>query len=108
MRDDQEKALVRWIHQWVVPDLATLVEMQSFLEHSGFVGIRAREATARVAPSSRRLFAIGLATLVPALLFRLVGIHSAMQHANWKSSLYQHLALRNDAWRYGILSASKP
>ena len=108
MSRSQERALASWIHQWVVPDLATLPEMQSFLEQSGFMGIRDRETTSSVAPSSLRLFKIGLATTIPALMFRLTGIHSAMQHANWKSSIYQYLALRKDAWRYGILSAKKP
>jgi cyclopropane fatty-acyl-phospholipid synthase-like methyltransferase len=104
----RERQIRNWLRQWVVSDLDTFDEFTAGLRAEGFASVAIEDATRRIWPSARRLFALGLVTAPLALLFRLVGIHSRLQHANWKSSLLQFLTLRRELWRYGIVSAIKP
>jgi hypothetical protein len=43
-----------------------------------------------------------------ALLGRITGARSEVQHGNVIASIRQYQALRHDAWFYSILSATKP
>jgi len=104
---EKEEILQAWIHRWIVEDLATLDEFQSHLAAAGFDRVEVRDATENIETTSRSLWLVGLLTSPLAVLFRLLRIHSRLQDANWKSSIYQYRALRQGAWRYGIFSAHK-
>jgi hypothetical protein len=43
-----------------------------------------------------------------AMLGRVTGVRSPVQHGNVIASIRQYQALRRDAWFYSILSATKP
>ena len=103
-----EALLQSWFHQWAVPDLDSLVEFDTALTSAGFTEVDCEEATDRIRPSATRLNRLGWSTAPAALLFRLLRIHSADQHANWKSSILQQSSLRKGLWQYGIFTARKP
>lgn len=103
-----EHRLRHWFRQWVIDDLDTRNEFRAALAGAGFDAIEIEDATARILPAARRLFRLGVAMMPIAGLLRLVGLHSDLQHGNWKSSLLQYLTVRRGLWNYGIVSAHKP
>lgn len=103
-----EAHLRSWFEKWVVPDLDTLEEFRQAVGASGFSGIEITDATGNIRPSAERLYRTGRWTAPLARLFHWLGIHNDMQDANWRSSLSQYTTLRDDLWRYGIVSARKP
>ena len=102
-----ERALLQWLWQWVIRDLATFQEFKTDLELAGFVEVKVDDATQNIRPSARRLLITGLSTAPWAMLFRAVGFHTDLRHGNWKSSILQYQALKRGTWRYGIFSARK-
>jgi len=105
---DQERLLRQWIGEWKVADLASLAEFERDAVAVGLADVAIEDATDRIRPSAKRLHRTGLWTAPLAGLFRLVGLHSDHQQANWRSSMSQYHALQADAWRYGVVSARKP
>ena len=104
-----EEALIgSWLEAWAIPSLTTWSEFRHALLCAGYAGVSCADVTARVSPSSRRLFRLGLLTLAPALVCRRLGWHSRVQHSNWHSSILQHRALRRGLWCYLLIKARKP
>lgn len=107
--ESRDEALLQsWFYQWAVPDLDTPEEFVQAIRDAGLKDVEVEDATDRIRPSAVRLHRLGWATAPLALLFRLVRIHNADQHANWKSSILQQRSLKRGLWRYGIFSAVKP
>lgn len=102
-----EVHLRSWFEKWVVPDLDTLNEFGRAVSDAGFTHVDIADATDNIRPSAQRLYRTGRWTAPLARLFHWLGIHNDMQDANWRSSLAQYTTLRDDLWRYGIVSARK-
>lgn len=96
-----------WLAGWMMPDLDTFDEHRSSAVAAGFDQVDVRNATAFVRPSLRRLF-LRSAVLYPiAVMLHLLRVRTATQHGNVRASVLQYLALRRDAWGYGIVSAKR-
>jgi tocopherol O-methyltransferase len=103
-----ERLLREWLSGWAVPDIDTSGEHLDHLAAAGFAGIRLDDATAHTRPSLRRLYRMAYWTYPLAVLGRVTGIRSPVQHGNVIASLRQYQALCHGAWFYGILSATTP
>ncbi|MDQ3760353.1 MAG: methyltransferase domain-containing protein [Actinomycetota bacterium] len=103
-----EQLLHEWLDGWAVPDIDTSGEHSAHLTAAGFAETRLDDVTAHTRPSLRRLYRMAYWTYPLAVLGRLTGIRSAVQHGNVIASIRQYQALRHGAWFYSILSATKP
>ncbi len=100
-----ERVLHSWLNGWAIPDLATREEHLSYMSAVGFSDIRFDDVTRHTRPSLRRLYQITRWSYPLAVLGRISGIRSAVQHGNVVGSLHQYLALEQGLWFYGLVSA---
>jgi tocopherol O-methyltransferase len=103
-----EQLLREWLQGWAVPDIDSSGEHLAHLAAAGFTEPRLDDVTVHTRPSLRRLYRMAYWTYPLAVLGRLTGIRSKVQHGNVIASVRQYQALRHGAWFYGILSAAKP
>jgi tocopherol O-methyltransferase len=103
-----ERLLHEWLDGWAVPDIDTPGEHLEHLASAGFVEPRLDDVTTHTRPSLRRLYRMAYWTYPLAVLGRVTGVRSEVQHGNVIASIRQYQALRHDAWFYSILSATKP
>jgi cyclopropane fatty-acyl-phospholipid synthase-like methyltransferase len=103
-----ERLLHEWLAGWAVPDIDTPGEHLEHLASAGFAEPRLDDVTTHTRPSLRRLYRMAYWTYPLALLGRVTGVRSDVQHGNVIASIRQYQALRRNAWFYGILSATKP
>jgi len=103
-----EKLLHEWLNGWAIPDIDTPDEHLAHLAEAGFTDARLDDVTVHTRPSLRRLYRMAYWTYPLAVLGRVTGIRSAVQHANVIASIRQYQALQRGAWFYSILSATKP
>ncbi|PZS38317.1 MAG: SAM-dependent methyltransferase [Pseudonocardiales bacterium] len=103
-----ERLLHEWLDGWAVPDIDTSGEHLEHLAAAGFAEPRLDDVTTHTRPSLRRLYRMAYWTYPLAVLGRVTGVRSEVQHGNVIASIRQYQALRRDAWFYSILSATKP
>ncbi len=103
-----ERLLHEWLDGWAVPDIDTPGEHLAHLASAGFADPRLDDVTTHTRPSLRRLYRMAYWTYPLAVLGRVTGVRSEVQHGNVIASIRQYQALRRDAWFYSILSATKP
>jgi cyclopropane fatty-acyl-phospholipid synthase-like methyltransferase len=103
-----EQLLHEWLDGWAVPDIDTPAEHMGHLAAAGFTDARLDDVTVHTRPSLRRLYRMAYWTYPLAVLGRVTGIRSEVQHGNVIASIRQYQALRHRAWFYGILSATVP
>ncbi|MGH3751787.1 MAG: methyltransferase domain-containing protein [Pseudonocardiaceae bacterium] len=103
-----ERLLQEWLDGWAVPDIDTPGEHLAHLADAGFAEARLDDVTVHTRPSLRRLYRMAYWTYPLAVLGRVTGVRSAVQHGNVIASIRQYQALRHRAWFYSILSATKP
>ncbi|MFY9809067.1 MAG: methyltransferase domain-containing protein [Pseudonocardiaceae bacterium] len=102
-----ERLLHEWLDGWAVPDIDTPGEHLAHLAAAGFADPRLDDVTAHTRPSLYRLYRMAYWTYPLAVLGRITGIRSEVQHGNVVASIRQYQALRHDVWFYSILSATK-
>lgn len=102
-----ERLLHEWLDGWAVPDIDTPGEHLAHLASAGFAEPRLDDVTTHTRPSLRRLYRMAYWTYPLAVLGRVTGVRSEVQHGNVIASIRQYQALRRDAWFYSILSATK-
>ena len=102
-----EQLLHEWLNGWAVPDIDTPGEHLAHVTEAGFIEIRLDDVTVHTRPSLRRLYRMAYWTYPLAVLGRVTGIRSAVQHGNVIASIRQYQALQRGAWFYSILSATK-
>jgi tocopherol O-methyltransferase len=103
-----EQLLHEWLEGWAVPDIDTSAEHLEHLAAAGFTDARLDDVTVHTRPSLRRLYRMAYWTYPLAVLGRVTGIRSEVQHGNVLGSIRQYQALRHGAWFYSILSATLP
>jgi cyclopropane fatty-acyl-phospholipid synthase-like methyltransferase len=104
----RERRLRRVLDAWVVPDLHTFDEFRAIAADAGFSSIAIRDISLNIRRSSERMCRIGLITAPIALLLRLIGVHTDLQHENWRSSIFQWVLARQGVLKYGLFVATKP
>ncbi|MBV9728891.1 MAG: methyltransferase domain-containing protein [Pseudonocardiales bacterium] len=103
-----EQLLREWLDGWAVPEIDTSAEHLGYLVAAGFTDARLDDVTVHTRPSLRRLYRMAYWTYPLAVLARITGIRSEVQHGNVIGSIRQYQALRHGAWFYSILSATLP
>jgi tocopherol O-methyltransferase len=103
-----EQLLHEWLEGWAVPDIDTAGEHLAHLAAAGFTDPRLDDVTVHTRPSLLRLYRMAYWTYPLAVLGRITGIRSNVQHGNVVASIRQYQALRHGAWFYSILSATLP
>jgi cyclopropane fatty-acyl-phospholipid synthase-like methyltransferase len=103
-----EQLLHEWLDGWAVPDIDTSAEHLEHLAAAGFTDARLDDVTVRTRPSLRRLYRMAYWTYPLAVLGRVTGVRSEVQHGNVVGSIRQYQALCHGAWFYSILSATLP
>jgi cyclopropane fatty-acyl-phospholipid synthase-like methyltransferase len=92
-----------WIKGWKVPNLAKAIDFQLYLENIGFKNIGFKNINKNILPSSKEIFKRGILGWPIYKLKRKKTIQ--MDHV--KGCVFQYLALKNNAWIYGIFYAEK-
>ena len=108
LASDDERLLHAWLSGWAIPDLDTRGEHLAHLAAAGFTDIRFDDVTQHTRPSLRRLYQLTYWTYPLAVMGRVAGIRSDIQHGNVIGSLRQYEALERGLWFYGIISATRP
>lgn len=103
-----EQLLHEWLDGWAVPDIDTSAEHLGHLAAAGFTDARLDDVTVHTRPSLRRLYRMAYWSYPLAVLGRVTGVRSSVQHGNVIASIRQYQALRHGAWFYSILSATTP
>ncbi|MGH3868558.1 MAG: methyltransferase domain-containing protein [Pseudonocardiaceae bacterium] len=103
-----EQLLHEWLDGWAVPDIDTPAEHLEYLAAAGFTDSRLDDVTVHTRPSLRRLYRMAYWTYPLAVLGRVTGVRSDIQHGNVIASIRQYQALRHNTWFYSILSATLP
>ncbi|MBV8540234.1 MAG: methyltransferase domain-containing protein [Pseudonocardiales bacterium] len=103
-----EQLLHEWLDGWAVPDIDTSAEHLGHLAAAGFTDARLDDVTVHTRPSLRRLYRMAYWSYPLAVLGRVTGVRSSVQHGNVIASIRQYQALRHSAWFYSILSATTP
>lgn len=103
----QQRLVRRWRDGWAVPNVVSVGWFARCLVDTGFHPVDFRDVTRHVIPSSRRIFALALAALLPSLALRALGLRSAVQTRGIISGLYQFAACRQGLGRYILFRADK-
>ena len=102
-----EALLREWLDGWSIPDLDSSAEHRAGAAQAGFADIQLADNTPAARPSLRRLYKLAYVIGPFDLALHHLGLRSKAQHGNVLASLRQYQLLRQGAWFYGILSATK-
>jgi cyclopropane fatty-acyl-phospholipid synthase-like methyltransferase len=103
-----EARLMRlWLQGWGVESLATIQQFVDGLRLHGFADCHAEDVTARVMPSSVRLYRYSFPGYVVDFFLRLVRLRNTTAHRNVVAARYQYISLRKRLWAYHIVLAVK-
>jgi len=108
LSEDDEHLLGSWLADWALPDLATIDEARTSAREVGFSEIEARDVSANMSRSFRRLHRLATLCGPFELLLWLLRLRSTVQHQNLLGARKQWLAFERGLWRYYRFSAEKP
>lgn len=95
--------LNNWMKGMAVPNLAKISDFQKYLKEVGFKNIEFTDITKNILPSSKEIFKRGILGWPIYKLKR----RNSMQMNHVKGCIFQYLALKKDAWVYGVCQAER-
>lgn len=104
---EENKLMQVWLWGWHVPNLAYSDEFAQMMQEVGFKQIKWEDATANVLPFSQWVAQRAKILLYPAKLLQRIGIFSSVNIDNGQAAVYQHAALKQGLWVYGIFVGHK-
>jgi tocopherol O-methyltransferase len=103
-----EVLLRRWLDGWAMPDLFAANELADAIGLSGFGDVAVEDVTRRAWPSLRFLGLFAGASWPAARLLHAIGLQDDIQIAGIRGCIDQYRALRRGAFRYALISATRP
>ena len=103
----EERARMRWIEGWAIPNLASVDQFGEDAAAAGFVNVRYRDIRPQVMPSSERMYRASLVAAGIGRTLERLGARSAVQNSNIHAARDQYSALKDGIWTYGIFTAEK-
>ncbi|MFK7928226.1 MAG: cyclopropane-fatty-acyl-phospholipid synthase family protein [Myxococcota bacterium] len=102
-----ERTCKEWLNGWAIDDIDTPEEHTANALGAGFEAVVVRDMTQATRRSLRRLHRLSLLVWYPDMALSKIGVRSPTQRGNVVASRRQWQALRSQAWRYGVLSATR-
>lgn len=99
--------LGEWCDGWAMSALAHPDDLAALASEAGLVDPQARDVTANIRPSLRRLYALTYIGWPISTMLCLAGLRNPLGHGNVVASRRQYQALRRGLWRYVHFSAQK-
>lgn len=107
--DPTSDALIRrWLDGWVIPDLATLDEIQADLSAVGFSDITTLDVTDAIRPDAERMGRLADLALGAAQRLRATRFIRPREFGNIDGAVAQRDALRRGAWQHVCVVARRP
>jgi cyclopropane fatty-acyl-phospholipid synthase-like methyltransferase len=103
----EQRIVQRWQSGWAIPNTPSVAEFRRWMREVGFHGIRCRDITRHVVPSSRRIYLASLLFYPLGVLLHWLGLRSAIQTRGIASGYYQFQARRRGLGVYCIFAAEK-
>jgi tocopherol O-methyltransferase len=104
---DGARDMERWTSGWAAPGLAHVEDFGRDLATIGFADVAFDDITSHVLPSSRRIWALSLASLPLSLVLARLGLRGPVELGASVASRYQYRTLKAGLWAYGIFCARK-
>ncbi|MBK8492522.1 MAG: methyltransferase domain-containing protein [Saprospirales bacterium] len=108
LSDRQEFLLTDWLQGWVIPDIDTREEHQSYARLAGFSELTIRDITSHTRVSHRNLYHQARRWWWLGQILAAIRVRTPVQHGNHRGAFRQYEALEENAWFYGLGLAEKP
>jgi len=102
---EQHGELSTWLAGWSIPGLATVTELTEMAADAGFQDVQAKDITAGIARSSRRMHQIAAFLWPLEWWLHTICLRSDRQHAHVQATLAQYRALQQGLWHYVVITA---
>ena len=107
LTDAGEALLSEWLDGWSINDIDTMEEHIQNAKRSGFIEPAVEDITSYTEPSLRHLHSMSSKLWGLGRLLKKIGLRNDVNHGNHYSSIKQYEALKEELWRYGLLSMTK-
>lgn len=92
---------------WAVPNIPTVTEFSDYLNKAGFNNVSYEDISNKVAPSSMRIYRIGVVLYPLAKLLKLLRLKTEITINHTLSAIYQRRLGVSGLGQYGIFTAEK-
>lgn len=103
----EQAMMEKWLAGWGANSLETPGQFQALLAEAGFKNIAFNDVTRNVYPTSKRLYWASFPGMFFGKILEWLGLRTSLQTGNVIAARYQHLCLRKNLWRYGMVFAEK-
>lgn len=107
LTDGEKNIMQKWLSGWGVNFLETKENFKAFSSKIGFQKTSLKDVTKNVMPSSKRLYKYSFPAMFFGKIAEFLKLRTKTQTGNIIAARYQHIALLNGLWRYGIFYAEK-
>ena len=105
---EKEKKLVnKWLNNWAVDSLETPLFFKTKSKEIGFKNIEYEKITDKIMNSSKRMYLASFPGFIVTYISNFLGIRNKFQTKNVVAAHFQHKALKENLWEYGIFYAEK-
>ena len=105
---DKNSYIEKWIKTWTISKLVSSENFAQNLALNEFNNIQVFDYTNQIKKSAKRMYYAGVLGAIPSIVYNLF-YPNASQYAktHYKGCLYQYWALKNNLWKWKIVSAIK-
>ena len=105
---EKEKKLInKWLNSWAVDSLETPLFFKTRSKAIGFKNIIYEKINDKVMNSSKRMYLASFPGFIVTYISNFLGIRNKFQTKNVVAAHFQHKALKENLWEYGIFYAEK-
>jgi cyclopropane fatty-acyl-phospholipid synthase-like methyltransferase len=108
LKKNETKVMKLWLDGWSVSRLDTLSDFRHKAEDLGFTKVSIEDYTPAVIQSAKRLYYLSRLGVWFEWLSRKLGVRGERTRGNFVAARYQYVALQQNLWLYGIVTARKP
>lgn len=103
-----EKLLMKWVNNWIIPDINSEKEHLADLDASGFKKATMTNVNKYVSVSLKNLNKVTRRWYWIEWMLYTLRFRSKVQHGNLVGAIEQYKAFQKDLWWYGVIQAVKP
>jgi len=105
---EKEKIIInKWLNGWAVDSLETPLFFKTKSNEIGFKNIKYEKITDKIMNSSKRMYLASFPGFIVTYICNFLGIRNKFQTKNVVAAYFQHRALKENLWEYGIFYAEK-
>ena len=105
--EKEKKLIKKWLKGWIVDSLETPLFFKTKSKEIGFKNIKYEKINDKVMNSSKRMYLASFPGFIVTYISNFLGIRNKFQTRNVVAAYFQHKALKENLWEYGIFYAEK-